>query len=315
MPVARLIPLLGVTLVIASSRPAFPSGEGSALPVSSLARWHNGRWQLWWRSDRAPAIWSDGQRVLASGLRWSSTASGVEIAELRLAGSREAWRTRLIVVRLDPEVLTLSLETGYAADGLPSWQADRAGDDVLFAVNAGQFLRSAPWGWLVLDGAERLPPGRGPLSTALTIDQAGRVGWIEGDSLPTRRDDRQVRFAFQSYPTLLRDGRVPEPLQGPGRGVDLAHRDARVAIGAQPDGRLLVAMTRFDGLGDRLGFVPFGLTTPEMAAVMGALGAQDAMALDGGISGQMMVRWSEAPQVWPGLRRVPLALVARGRSP
>ncbi len=314
MQVARLLPLLGVTLTVASSGPAFPGGDGYALPASSLARWQNGRWQTWWRSDRAPATWSREPRVLASGLAWSATAAGVEMAQLKLAGRREAWRTRLIVVRLDPAKVRLSLETGHDADGMPSWQADRVDNDVLFAVNAGQFVRTSPWGWLVLNGVERLSPGVGPLSTAITIDREGQVGWIAGDSLPAHRRGGNVRFAFQSYPTLLRDGQVPEPLRQPGRGVDLVHRDARVAIGIEPDGRILVAMTRFDGLGDQLGFVPLGLTTPEMAAVMGALGAQNAVALDGGISGQMMVRSSDDALVWSGLRRVPLALVARPRS-
>ncbi|MHB1329566.1 MAG: hypothetical protein ACYC2K_15320, partial [Gemmatimonadales bacterium] len=206
MQLAHLIPLLGATLMVASGRPAFPGGteraptSPSPSTPSSLARWHDGRWQIWWRSDRAPAAWSDSQPVLASGLRWSSTAPGIELAQLKLAGSREAWRIRLIVVRLDPKQLALGLETAYTAGGQPAWQADRVGADVLFAVNAGQFLRSAPWGWLVQDGTERLSPGVGPLSTALVIDEAGQVSWIEGDSLPARRYDGRARFAFQSYP-------------------------------------------------------------------------------------------------------------------
>jgi exopolysaccharide biosynthesis protein len=48
-----------------------------------------------------------------------------------------------------------------------------------------------------------------------------------------------------------------------------------------------------------------------MAAVMGALGARDAVMLDGGISGQMMVRGANgAVKAWRGARAVPLALVA-----
>jgi hypothetical protein len=49
-----------------------------------------------------------------------------------------------------------------------------------------------------------------------------------------------------------------------------------------------------------------------MAAVMGALGARQAMLLDGGISAQLAVRDSSgAVQQWPGIRKVPLGLVAR----
>ena len=63
---------------------------------------------------------------------------------------------------------------------------------------------------------------------------------------------------------------------------------------------MIVALTRFDALGGALGRVPFGLTSPEMAAVMGALGCRQALLLDGGISGQLLVR---------RLRRSPAHLV------
>jgi hypothetical protein len=43
---------------------------------------------------------------------------------------------------------------------------------------------------------------------------------------------------------------------------------------------------------------------------MGALGARRAVLLDGGISGQLMVREGGAARAWAGLRDVPLGLVA-----
>ena len=90
--------------------------------------------------------------------------------------------------------------------------------------------------------------------------------------------------------------------------------DARAAIGQDREGRIIVAITRFDAFGQSLGFVPFGLTTPEMAAVMGALGARDAVALDGGISAQLALRNADGSVLsWRGMRSVPLALVARPR--
>jgi hypothetical protein len=97
--------------------------------------------------------------------------------------------------------------------------------------------------------------------------------------------------------------------------VDVAHRDARLALGLDPEGRLLIAMTRFDALGGALDRVPFGLTTPEMAAVMGAMGATDAVLLDGGISAQLLVRDAAGiAHTWPGVRKVPLALIGSPRE-
>jgi len=113
---------------------------------------------------------------------------------------------------------------------------------------------------------------------------------------------------------LLEDGMPPEPLVRPGLGVAIAHRDARLALGTLADGRVVLALTRFDALGPSLGRIPFGFTSAEMATVMRALGCRQAILLDGGISGQLMVR-DEAggARTWPGIRSVPLGLVGRSR--
>jgi hypothetical protein len=61
--------------------------------------------------------------------------------------------------------------------------------------------------------------------------------------------------------------------------------------------------------------LPFGLTTPEMAALMGALDCRNAVLLDGGISGQLMVRDANGDRkLWSGLRRVPAGLVLVKRT-
>jgi len=48
---------------------------------------------------------------------------------------------------------------------------------------------------------------------------------------------------------------------------------------------------------------------------MGAFGARDAVMLDGGISAQLLLRDQarKATHRWTGLRKVPLALIARPR--
>src|SRR5690606_31780534 len=130
------------------------------------------------------------------------------------------------------------------------------------------------------------PPGRGPLATAFVVDGAGAARLLPMDSVATARARGDVALAFQSYPTVLwNDGEVPPPLRSAGLGVDVEHRDSRLAIGQLADGRLLVALTRFEGLGGILTELPFGPTSPEMSAIMGALGARRAVLLDGGLSG------------------------------
>ena len=66
------------------------------------------------------------------------------------------------------------------------------------------------------------------------------------------------------------------------------HRDARLALGTLPDGRVVVALTGSmrsvrGSAGSR------SVHLGEMAKVMRALG-RDAILLDGGVSGQLMVR-------------------------
>jgi exopolysaccharide biosynthesis protein len=109
---------------------------------------------------------------------------------------------------------------------------------------------------------------------------------------------------------LVGDGAVPVALRD--GAINGTHRDARLALGLDRQGRLLVAMTRLDVPIPGADRIPFGLTVPEMAAVMGALGARHAVLLDGGLSAQVTISDSTGQaRAWKGLRRVPLALVAR----
>ncbi|HEU5183340.1 MAG TPA: phosphodiester glycosidase family protein [Gemmatimonadaceae bacterium] len=300
--------ILAALLVLPSPAPP------DELPRSSLRVRDGGVWRTWWRSSDAPARWGD-RAVLDRHITWHRVSDGVEWGELVIAGRGEAWRTRVIIARVDPTQVRVTLDTAFTGGFRAAWRADRASPRALLAVNAGQFLETLPWGWVVLDGRQFLPPGVGPLSSAVTVDTSGSVRWLHGtDAVDSAAASRHAGWAFQSYPTLLHGGEVPAALRGAGGGVDVAHRDARAALGQLTDGRLLFVITRFDGLRGIGGFVPFGLTTPETAALMGALGARDAVMLDGGISAQMVVRSDGgAVREWRGLRSVPLGLVVLPR--
>jgi hypothetical protein len=308
-----------VAIAATPSRPApapLPRASAVALPPSALSVWNGRAWREWWRSDAAPDRWQAPHDAVADALQWRRASEGVEWGELRLAGVGEARRLRAIAVRIDPRLVRLRLDTAFTARGeRANWSVDDARPDAVVAVNVGQFVRTLPWGWVVLNGREFLAPGRGPLSTAVAVDSSGSVRWIGPDGLANPAVRRGVVAAFQSYPTLLdANGQVPAALREPGRGIDVEHRDARLGIGELPDGRLLIVLTRFDALGASLGVLPFGPTIPEFAALMGALGARQAVALDGGISGQLLVRDVDGTEhSWRGMRKVPMALVALPR--
>jgi hypothetical protein len=295
---------------------ASAGGVGESLPSSELAVMIEGRAVTWWRADRAPAAWREVNDTVLRAVRWHDGTDAVAWGELSLRGSGEARRTDVVLVRLDPRRVTLRLDLP-PADASPSgwlspsgWTIALAPARARVALNAGQFTSGGAWGWLVSDGDEIQPPAYAPLAPAVVVDSSGAVRIVRAQAVDSVRAAGRIAQAFQSYPALLEAGRVPLPLQRAGLGVDVAHRDARLALGVLPDGDVLIALTRFAGLGGALDRLPFGLTTPEMAALMGALGCVDAELLDGGVSGQLLVRDAAgASHQWPGMRRVPVGLV------
>ena len=281
------------------------------LPASSLSVWTGSRWETWWHSGEAPAAWTAPHPALARTLHWRPVTAGVGWTELRIAGSGEATRIRVVVARIDPRAVRLRLDTAFNREGTrAAWSVARAPKDAVLAINAGQFPQVRPWGWVVLNGREYQPARPGPLSVGIGFDSSGGLHWIPADSLLAGRGVASLAAGFQSFPRLLQDGVVPDPLREEGGGVDLVHRDARAALGQTADGSVLLVLTRFDGAGGAFDFLPFGLTVPEMTAIMGALGARNAVMLDGGISSQLLIRERATVRRWRGLRKVPLGLVA-----
>jgi hypothetical protein len=240
----------------------------------------------------------------------------LEWTEVDLRGPGEARQVKVVVARLEVARFRLELQNGMAPGGyLHVWTLNEAPAGAALAVNAGMFAGDGAWGWVVHDGIEYRAPRTGPLARAVVIDSAGVVRLVDDAGVEALRRSAGasgVREAFQSYPLLLDPGgELPAMLTTPGADINLQHRDARLALGLDRAGRLLIALTRFDALGPSFGSVPFGLTLPETALLMRGLGADAAVALDGGISAQLLLRDTagEAHR-WPGLRPVPLGLVA-----
>ena len=242
--------------------------------------------------------------------RWQRAGAGLDRLTVDISGGGEGWRTEVVALRIDPRVLRFSLRR-RVDDGAAAWTVDEAPAAAVVALNAGQFTGATPWGWLVTGGTELHSPGRGPLTVAMAWNEANQLQWLDQDEIEPARRRGDVVEAFQSYPALLdRDGDVPPALTDERLGVDVTHRDGRLAIGTLPDGRLIIALTRFHGLGPLSPPVPLGLTLAEMAEVMRGLGCRRALALDGGVSAQLMVRDNGDRIFWRGWRKVPLGLVA-----
>ncbi|MGN6391357.1 MAG: phosphodiester glycosidase family protein [Gemmatimonadales bacterium] len=283
---------------------ALPDGRAAG----ALAVRDGGRWTTWWH----PGAETADRAALAQRIAWRTGPAGIEWGDLELSGAGEAWRTRVIVVRLDPRQVALQLVPAF--DRGTRWSVGDAAPDAALALDAGQFRGALPYGWVMTGGREILPPERAPLAGAVVVDRSGAVRVVPPDRVAAERATGEAREAFQSYPMLLQDGVVPLALREAGHGVVIGHRDGRLALGTMVDGRVVIALTRFDALGPALGRVPFGLTSGEMAVIMEGLGCRQALLLDGGISGQLMVRAADGTaRAWPGTRSVPLGLVGRPR--
>ena len=288
--------------------------EAKELPRSELSVWRDNKWEEWWRSTDAPTTYDERSAVLAPLVVWRSVAHGVDTGELQLSGSGEAWRLRLVLARIDPARVRFEAAPRHLSVAR-MWTIDSMSADALLAMNAGQFRARRPWGWLVIDGNELQRPELPPLAMAVVVDSAGRVSLVTRDEITVLRETHApVRLAFQSYPTALVDGVVPPRLRDVGHGVNVGHRDGRLGLCTLRDGRVIVALTRFDALAGRIPELPFGTTQPEMVAVMGALGCVRAVMLDGGISRHFGVReHGELTFRHKGWRVVPMGLEVKPR--
>ena len=247
---------------------------------------------------------------------WEAIRPGVWHQVARMSDSAPLASVEVVAVRIDPKLARFSMHLAQREDDLRAvWTIDSIADSATVALNAGQFTAGGPWGWVVRDGIEEQPPGRGSVAMAFVVDSAGVPSLLEPKEIESKRG--HVSVAFQSYPALLvGTGQLPYELQAAGRGVSLAHRDSRLAMCILNDGTVVVALTRVTGLGAAFETLPFGPTVVEMANYMRSLGCTRAMLLDGGISGQLALRNQDGTlRKWPNWRAVPLGLVvtpARG---
>jgi hypothetical protein len=252
--------------------------------------------------------------ALSTGWPWRPVAPGVWQREVAMAETGPLAVVQALVIRLEPELVRFTLDSATRDRGTRgAWTADRLPRDAVLAANTGQFIGGVVWGWVVSDGVESSPPGSGTVAMAFVVDSAGVPALLTPSELPSAR--RGAQLAFQSYPALLMGrGEVPWELRAPGRGVNLDHRDSRLAIGLLHDGSVVIVLTRFTALGAGGSTIPWGPTVVEMADFMRSLGSVRAMMLDGGISSQLSLRYADGEvRHWTNWRKVPMGLVVLPR--
>jgi hypothetical protein len=223
------------------------------------------------------------------------------------------------------EVDVSRCEVGFGVMGLEPRGGERltvadlartAGDGVLAAVNGDFYTpENLPLGVEATAGELRGRTSRPVFAWRPGEDpRLSEVTWL-GDSLQVgdwwvirgEPDGRTELLA--GFPALLADGAWVGDLEQAERPGFAAARHPRTAVGWDPERRRLwvvVADGRREGLVE-------GMTLPELADLLLALGAEDALNLDGGGSSTMVVdgRIVSRPSDPGGARPVVNALVIR----
>ncbi len=160
-------------------------------------------------------------------------------------------------------------------------------EPVIGGVNADFFnlKNGRPTNLLVVDGAMRTPPIGQPV---LAFDSAGapHIGFFTLDSGQLR--PYHPLQAVGGRPVLVRDSMIAREVDTFGNAGFRA-RNPRTAAGIARNGKQLILVTV-----DGREYHNAGMTLREMAALMLALGARDAINLDGGGSTTMVVAQPDA---------------------
>jgi hypothetical protein len=271
--------------------------------------------------DRPPAL----TRVLPAALveyvvpdRVSTFRIGDGVVYHALRSAVEPWSLHLLEV--DPtrcEVGFKVASPGAEETRVPvSELARRAGSGIVAAVNGDFFTEeNRPIGLEASAGAIRGRSSRPVFAWKPgSLPSVGPVQW-EGDSLAvgewflSTRDPDGVTEILSGFPALLADGKWVDDLQQGDRPAFASSRHPRTALGWDPDRRRLwiaVVDGRREGSAE-------GMTLPELAELFRALGATEALNLDGGGSSVMVVRGRRVsrPSDPAGERPVVNALLVR----
>jgi exopolysaccharide biosynthesis protein len=116
---------------------------------------------------------------------------------------------------------------------------------------------------------------------ASDVNDIGETVVVNGALTPMPLDD--IATAIGGGPLVLRDGRWYDDPDGP--KVDMRRPAAQSGAGIAPNGTLL--LVEVDGAQPNLSI---GVTHPQLAALLHALGARDGIAFDSGGSSEMAVQ-------------------------
>lgn len=246
---------------------------------------------------RLPALDPDVMTFLGNGsLQVSAVTPGLVHYDIRTV--EVPWAVQLLRVDLSRCELGLQVLEAPVEDGAGEGRSTvsdlvrGAGQAVVAAVNGDFFTpEGRPLGTEVVSGVTRQIRNRPTLAW-----RPGASPWVgiaergseTGLSLGTSPDSQPGPLATQAiggFPLLLQDGNRLGDLEVSRRPGFAAERHPRTAVGFDADGPVLWILV-VDG---RQPDYSAGMTLPELAGLLEALGVEEAINLDGGGSTSMIV--------------------------
>ncbi|MFH1762714.1 MAG: phosphodiester glycosidase family protein [Gemmatimonadota bacterium] len=261
--------------------------------------------------------------------------AGPGLAYYGLRNLTEPWAVHLLRVELRRCELGFKVLEAPVAEGAASGRSlvtellALEGEGALAGVNGDFFTpEGLPVGTEVVGGLTRRARDRPAFAWHPWYDPWMGTPKLEGDSVlvlgwdvSRSRSDGETE-AIGGFPLLLRDGLRVGDLEVGERPSFAAERHPRTAVGFDLDEKVLWVLV-VDG---RQPDYSAGMTLPELAALMEALGVEEAINLDGGGSSVMVVdgitvsRPSDAEGERPvvnalGIRRDPAFCRSRSNGP
>jgi len=224
---------------------------------------------------------------------------GIEILVVPLAVTGVEAGEVLVVARIDPAKVDVRVR--YAPKKpLPvqTWLADEAADLV---INAGYFTQdNLATGLLIADGAITGQTYRG--FGGLFAVRAGppaslSLQWLKEKPYVA---DRKITQAVESFPMLVRGGKVVDGINDDGR------RNRRSFVALDKSGRLLLGVSRYASL-----------TLTDLAAALAvqpALAVDAALNLDGGASSGLAIRPPADALAIDSFEAVPAVITVTGKK-
>ncbi|OGJ92603.1 MAG: hypothetical protein A2248_05905 [Candidatus Raymondbacteria bacterium RIFOXYA2_FULL_49_16] len=237
---------------------------------------------------------TEADAVMADAVAWEQLEKGLSIGTVSLMRA-DTTGSKITLLKIDTAFFGFKVigepGTGQDIDDLVTGARCAAG------INGGYYYfkndqgLKMPLGLAVQDSRE-ISAYKGNYSGCFFASQQGT-----GIAAGTACSECKTGHALQSFPLVIRNGKIPPHLKEEGSRLHIHTRSRRSAVGVTWKGHIVFLNTVRE------------ISFFELAFCAGALGLKDCLTLDGGGSSQMAV-FSKRTIVVPGLEKVPLAIGA-----